>query len=172
MFGTAFLSHELGEDLSIPHTAALLVGGRDAVVYVEEEPLLYAGREVVLGPRAGGYYPVVSGLEEGEKVVTRGNFKLDAALQIRGRPAMMRLMGEKKEPASVVDPHMHHSHVQTVCPVMGGEVDPELYADINGYRVYVCCPGCIPELEGSPEKYLEKMREEGVEIETLNSHNH
>ena len=49
----------------------------------------FEGREVVLGPRAGDYYIVRHGLAEGERVVTNGNFKIDAELQIQAKPAMM-----------------------------------------------------------------------------------
>ena len=77
--------------LVIPASAPLLTGRR-AVVYVrqpgEGDPV-FTGREVVLGPRAGDYYLVFSGLSEGELVVTRGNFKIDSALQIQAAPSMM-----------------------------------------------------------------------------------
>ena len=49
----------------------------------------FEGREIVLGPRAGNYYLVRHGLREGQRVVTNGNFKLDAELQIRAQPSMM-----------------------------------------------------------------------------------
>ena len=42
-----------------------------------------------LGPRLGQVYPVVAGLAEGDRVVTRGAFALDADLQIRGGKSMM-----------------------------------------------------------------------------------
>jgi Cu(I)/Ag(I) efflux system membrane fusion protein len=77
--------------LVIPASAPLLTGRR-AVVYVrgpgEGDPV-FTGREVVLGPRAGDDYLVFSGLSEGELVVTRGNFKIDSALQIQASPSMM-----------------------------------------------------------------------------------
>jgi len=77
--------------LVIPVTAALRTGTR-AVVYVQvpdaDQPT-YEGREIVLGPRAGDYYLVQTGLREGEHVVVRGNFKIDSALQILAKPAMM-----------------------------------------------------------------------------------
>jgi len=77
--------------LVIPVSAALLTGTR-AIVYVEiptaKEPT-FEGREIVLGPRAGAYYLVRSGLKEGDLVVTNGNFKLDSALQISAKPSMM-----------------------------------------------------------------------------------
>ncbi len=84
--------------LVIPATAALRTGTR-AVVYVKEpdanEPTFW-GREVTLGPRAGDHYLVRDGLAEGELVVVRGNFKLDAELQIQAKPSMMSMRPEIK----------------------------------------------------------------------------
>lgn len=76
--------------LVIP-TSAPLVTGKRAVVYVAvpDQEHTYEGREVELGPRAGDFYLVRAGLEEGEQVVTQGAFKLDAELQIRAKPSMM-----------------------------------------------------------------------------------
>lgn len=84
-------SQDSAPPLVIPASAVLLTGRR-AVVYVElarEPEPLYEGREVVLGPRAGDFYLVQSGLREGELVVTSGNFKIDSALQIQAKPSMM-----------------------------------------------------------------------------------
>ncbi|RMD51806.1 MAG: efflux RND transporter periplasmic adaptor subunit [Nitrospirae bacterium] len=80
--------------LVIPASAPLITGKR-AVVYVElpEMEGAYVGREVVLGPRLGDYYEVVSGLKEGEKVVVNGNFKIDSAVQILAKPSMMNPKG-------------------------------------------------------------------------------
>jgi Cu(I)/Ag(I) efflux system membrane fusion protein len=82
---------DIAKPLVIPVSAALLTGTR-AIVYIQvpnaEEPT-YEGREIVLGPRAGDYYLVKAGLEEGQLVVTNGNFKLDSALQISAKPSMM-----------------------------------------------------------------------------------
>ena len=54
---------------------------------------------------------------------------------------------------------------QANCPVMGGPVNPKLYVDANGYRIYVCCGGCIAAVKADPAKYIEKMKAEGVELE-------
>lgn len=79
------------EPLVIPVSAALVTGTR-AIVYVQvpdvEKPT-FEGREIVLGPRAGDYYLVRSGLEEGELVVVNGSFKIDSSLQIMAKPSMM-----------------------------------------------------------------------------------
>lgn len=77
--------------LVVPATAVLRTGTR-AIVYVQlpdtEEPI-FEGREVVLGPRAGDYYIIRSNLQEGDIVVTNGNFKIDSALQLSAKPSMM-----------------------------------------------------------------------------------
>jgi len=81
--------------LVIPDTAPLVTGKR-AVVYVKKPDAqipTFEGREVVLGPRAGRYYLVASGLQEGEQVVTNGGFKIDSALQIQAKPSMMNPPG-------------------------------------------------------------------------------
>lgn len=79
--------------LAVPQTAVLLTGRR-AVVYVEkagaDDELAYEGRVVELGPRAGDWYVVKSGLSAGERVATRGAFQIDSALQIQARPSMMQ----------------------------------------------------------------------------------
>jgi Cu(I)/Ag(I) efflux system membrane fusion protein len=85
--------------LGIPASAPLITGKR-SVVYVEVPAAgrpSYELREVVLGPRAGEKYVVYEGLKEGERVVTRGNFKIDSAMQILGRPSMMSPPGETPE---------------------------------------------------------------------------
>ena len=78
--------------LVIPSSAPLITGNR-AVVYIEKSPGKYEGREIELGPRAGDYYLVRSGLDEGERVVVRGNFKIDSAVQILAKPSMMNPEG-------------------------------------------------------------------------------
>jgi len=84
--------------LVIPATAPLITGKR-AVVYVrlpDPNKPSFEGREVVLGPRAGDYYLVEQGLAEGDIVVTKGNFKIDSALQIQAKPSMMNPEGTEK----------------------------------------------------------------------------
>lgn len=79
--------------LVIPATAPLFTGRR-SVVYVEIEDAkgpTYEARVVTLGPRMGDLYPVLAGLDEGERVVIHGAFAIDADLQIRGGDSMMNL---------------------------------------------------------------------------------
>lgn len=73
--------------LSVPQGAVLDSGTR-RLVYVERSRGLFEAREVVLGPRAGGFFPVLEGLAEGELVVTRGGFLIDSQFQITGHPSL------------------------------------------------------------------------------------
>ena len=54
---------------------------------------------------------------------------------------------------------------QTKCPVLGGDINKEVYADYKGKRIYFCCSGCDTEFKKDPEKYMKKMQEEGVTLE-------
>ncbi|HEQ98930.1 MAG TPA: YHS domain-containing protein [candidate division Zixibacteria bacterium] len=56
---------------------------------------------------------------------------------------------------------------QTICPVMGGKIDKEVYTDIQGQRVYHCCPGCSGALVADPDKYFKKAAAEGVLFENI-----
>lgn len=83
-------SDSLEAPLLVPASVPLLTGKR-AIVYVAMSGKAgrYEGREVELGPRAGDYYIVRSGLRAGERVVVHGAFKIDSALQIKAQPSMM-----------------------------------------------------------------------------------
>lgn len=104
MLASATLSTEQTEALLIPVSAVLLTGER-ALVYVklDDERPTYAGREVTLGRRFGDHYEVLAGLNEHELVVSKGAFRLDSELQIRGLPSMM-------SPGGGADPHAGHRH--------------------------------------------------------------
>jgi YHS domain-containing protein len=56
---------------------------------------------------------------------------------------------------------------QTHCPVMGGKIDSTVYTDIQGQRVYHCCPMCSGELKKNPDKYFKKASEEGILFENI-----
>lgn len=85
-----------GEQLSlaVPVTAVLDSGVRK-LVYVETAKGQFSPVEIVTGPRAGSFYPVLSGLNVGDRVATRGNFLLDSQSQISGLPSLFYKDHEK-----------------------------------------------------------------------------
>lgn len=68
--------------LTIPESAVIDTGTRK-IVFVEAEPGVFEGREVVLGPASGDLYPVLEGLSIGDKVATAGSFLLDAETRLK-----------------------------------------------------------------------------------------
>jgi Cu(I)/Ag(I) efflux system membrane fusion protein len=79
--------------LAVPTTAVLDSGIRK-IVYVERAPGEYVPAELELGSRAGDFYPVLSGLKEGDRVAVRGNFLLDSQFQISGLPSLFYEHGQ------------------------------------------------------------------------------
>jgi Cu(I)/Ag(I) efflux system membrane fusion protein len=75
-----------GQVVSVPEAAVIDTGTRK-VVYVEVEPGVYDGREVVLGKRIRGRFPVLEGLAPGERVAAAGAFLIDAESRLNPAPA-------------------------------------------------------------------------------------
>ncbi len=112
------------EPLVIPRTAALLTGKR-AVVYVkvpDTEKPTYEVREVALGPRAGDFYIINSGLDEGEDVVVNGAFRIDSAMQIAAKPSMMSPGGGGGGTG-----HQHGGHVAGMAMPESASIVPESF---------------------------------------------
>ena len=155
------------KDLLIPRTAALWTGKR-AVVYVKipDRPRpTFRYREIVLGPSAGEWYVVKEGLQEGEEIAVNGVFKIDAASQLAGKSSMMNPVGTE---TSTENSREQDTLIpQKNCPVMGGEINKELYVDYMGKRIYFCCTGCPETFKKEPEKYLKKLKEMGQKAETI-----
>ncbi|MBN1866885.1 efflux RND transporter periplasmic adaptor subunit [Candidatus Sumerlaeota bacterium] len=116
--------------LVIPASAPLITGKR-AVVYVAaaKREGVFEGREIDLGLRAGEFYIVNGGLAEGESVVTKGNFKIDSAMQIQAKPSMMSPEGAAPSPS-------HHGEMPASASAPGGE--PEETLEVPGaFRVQI-----------------------------------
>jgi len=54
---------------------------------------------------------------------------------------------------------------QTVCPVMNQPINPKLYVDAEGKRIYVCCKGCIAAVKADPAKHIAALEAAGVTLE-------
>ena len=54
---------------------------------------------------------------------------------------------------------------QTLCPVLGGNIDKKVFIDYQGKRIYFCCSGCPAEFSKDPEKYLKKIEAQGITLE-------
>ena len=96
--------------LSVP-LSAILDSGIRQLAYVERQRGEFSAVEVKVGPRAGDFYPVISGLSEGDRVAARGNFLLDSQFQIRGLPSLFNPEGQTMAPG-----HQHGVPAATPAP--------------------------------------------------------
>jgi Cu(I)/Ag(I) efflux system membrane fusion protein len=94
MYASATVNASLkqySDKILIPATAVLWTGKR-SIVYVKRSGSATATfelREVELGPSLGDSYVIMSGIAEGEEIVTGGVFSIDASMQLEGKRSMM-----------------------------------------------------------------------------------
>jgi len=84
------------EVIAIPSSAVLWTGKR-SVVYLKAtiNESVFEIREITLGNKNGSTYEVLSGLKNGDEIVTNGTFTIDAAAQLQGKKSMMNKKGGK-----------------------------------------------------------------------------
>ncbi|MHB8861720.1 MAG: efflux RND transporter periplasmic adaptor subunit, partial [Pirellulaceae bacterium] len=166
--------------LAVPADAVLTTGQRQ-LVYVEKEPGRYLLVEPKLGPRAGDYYPVLSGLSEGDRVVTRGNFLLDSQYQITGRTSLLYPGGSTGEfagpdPTTGFTPKEQSNldqlpvgdrelaAAQKICPITGarlGSMGKPYKMDVEGRPLFLCCKGCEGQVKADPAAAWKKLESSG-----------
>jgi membrane fusion protein, copper/silver efflux system len=159
---------ERGLVLAVPESAVVDTGARK-VVYREYMPGTFDGVEVMLGRRSGEYYPVLRGLEFGDRVVTAGALLIDAETRLnpsiaasyfgaeRGSGAQAAV--DKAGPSRTDDKELIER--QKVCPVTGeplGSMGSPVRVTVAGKTVFLCCQACEPALKKNPEKYLAKLK--------------
>jgi hypothetical protein len=169
-----------GQVLAVPQSAVVDAGSRK-VVFVETMSGMFDGVEVVLGPRCGDEYPVVRGLEAGQKVAIAGAFLLDAETRLNpslaagyfGATGTQRAPiptqaaatnGNLDEPAAAIRRLAPEDRAlaerQKVCPVTGmplGSMGTPRRLVVSGRVVLLCCSGCESKLLREPAKYLAKL---------------
>lgn len=94
MYANALIDAPLKQynnEVVIPKSAILWTGKR-SIVYVKQpdtEIPAFMLREVELGPSLGDAYVVLSGISDGDEIVTNGAFTIDASAQLAGKRSMM-----------------------------------------------------------------------------------
>ena len=82
MYADVEIRMPIGRRLMVPESAVLPTGVRN-VVFVDHGEGRMEVRTVELGTRVGDRYEVLAGLEEGERIVTSGNFLIDAESRLQ-----------------------------------------------------------------------------------------
>ena len=157
-----------GEVLVVP-SSAVIDTGKLRLVYVETMPGMFDGVVVELGNQEGGYYPVLSGLEPGQRVATAGAFLLDAETQLNpslaagyfgagstatAGTAPSILAGGSRETSLSPDllatlglapDDLHLARKQKICPITRmplGSMGAPIRIDVQGEPVFLCCEAC------------------------------
>ena len=138
MFVTAMLQPSMATNqLAIPRTAVVRGGMKD-IVYVAKGNGVFEGREVKLGAAGQDYYAVLSGLKEGESVVTQGNFLLDSQSRLTG--GLTGLFGGSKEFERTQEPAKPSDASRQYKVTFRTEPDPPKGAAENTFHITVHDP--------------------------------
>jgi len=98
MFADVHLRARLREKAVLVPESAVLRSGERNTVFVAREGGFFDPREVKLGLRShDGFYEVLSGLAEGERIVVSGQFMLDSESQLR--EAIQKMIKGEASPA-------------------------------------------------------------------------
>ncbi len=101
MFASVHIISQLDPSVLLVPDMAVLRSGEKNTVFVALENGKFEPRTVVLGPQAeNDTYQVISGLKDGERIVTSGQFMLDSESQLREAIQKMR---EPREAAPVTE---------------------------------------------------------------------
>jgi hypothetical protein len=172
--------------LAVPESAVVDTGA-EKVVYVERGPGMFDGVAVVLGPRCGGFYPVLRGLEAGQRVAAAGAFLIDAETRLNPAAASMYFggsaaPGDSRTTAAVARPADSAEEAkiraalaeldpedralaaaQRFCPVRPksrlGQMGKPFKLMIQGRPVFLCCDGCEDKARAHPDKTLARVEE-------------
>jgi Cu(I)/Ag(I) efflux system membrane fusion protein len=89
MYADVFLKTEMGEGLVLPDSAVIDAGDRQ-IVFLERDAGLFEPREVRLGTKTPDGFQVLSGLTEGDRVVTSANFLIDSESSLKAALAALK----------------------------------------------------------------------------------
>jgi YHS domain-containing protein len=54
--------------------------------------------------------------------------------------------------------------VNTICPVSGEDIDGNIFSTYEGKTYALCCKSCLKKFEKDPEKYIERLSEDGKSL--------
>ena len=155
--------------------SAVVNHGSLAIVYLERMPGMFDGIPVTLGPRDGDSYPVLEGLQPGQRVAAAGAFLIDAesrlnpnlATQYFGANAQTsasrvpvlskRSSNSKTSPMPLSKEDQDLVEQQRICPVTEaplGSMGQPTSIVVQGRKVFLCCRGCESAVLKDPGKYL------------------
>ncbi|MDA8122852.1 MAG: efflux RND transporter periplasmic adaptor subunit [Deltaproteobacteria bacterium] len=107
-----------GKELAVPDSAVLVTGER-AMAWVEVMRNTFEPRMVKVGHKSNGYYEILSGLKEGDTVVTSAGFLIDSESQLK---------------SGFSDPHAGHGGAESPpAPTKGNASPASVPGDHSGH---------------------------------------
>jgi len=184
--GAGLLARD-GKILAVPETAVIDTGARK-LVYRQALPDTFDGVAVELGPKLSAadgatFYPVLSGLAEGDTVVTAGSFLIDAETRLNPALGSTFIGGSSGgKTASAVRPTTPDdketkvaaalaklppadrklAEAQAWCPVQRdklGAMGVPVKVKAGDRTLFVCCEACRAEAEANPAAMFERVDE-------------
>ncbi len=147
MFADVLISTDPGGDvLLIPSEAVIRTGTRNVVITSLGEGK-FLPKEVTLGPEGEDMFQVISGLDEGETVVTSGQFLIDS--ESRLKEAINKMIDAKKKTPAHDMEDMHKADISMTKEqksMMSELID--IYMAIHGALVSESAPGVAEEAAG------------------------
>lgn len=178
-----------GKILAVPEPSVIDTG-KQKLVYRQTLPDTFDGVAVELGAKLSAadgstYYPVLSGLTEGDRVASAGSFLIDAETRLnpalgstfiagssggKGSAAVLRpTTPEDKDVKAVAGLRLlppderKVAEAQVWCPVqrdrLGVMGKPVKVKTPDGRPLYVCCETCRPAAEANPAEMFDTVEE-------------
>lgn len=179
-----------GQVWALPESSVIDTGSQK-IVYRETLPGVYEGVQVVIGPKMIGpdnviFYPLVSGLDVGERVVTAGSFLVDAETRLNpsagsiyfggsgggtksgGSVTTVRPSTPENEDAKLqaalkkLSPDDRRlAEQQKFCPILDnsrlGSMGVPVKLILDGQPVFLCCPACESAAKDDVPATLQKV---------------
>ena len=82
MFVNVTIEIDLGEGLAVPEEAVFDTGTKK-IVFLDKGQGVFEPRDVVLSAKVDNFYELKSGLQEGDNIVTSGNFLIDSESRLK-----------------------------------------------------------------------------------------
>ena len=179
---------ERGEVLAVPE-GSIIDTGRQKIVYRQVLPGEFEGVLVQLGPRMAGpndvtFFPLLSGLESGELIVTSGSFLVDAETRLNPAAGSIYIGGSSggsSTPSKNVRPSTPEdtdakidlalaklspddrklAASQKFCPILTesrlGSMGVPIKVLVKDQPVFVCCGGCSKQAAKEADATLKKV---------------
>lgn len=187
--GRPFPARE-GRVLAVPEDAVVYTGSQK-VVFRQEGETVFDAVQVELGPLCVGpdgntFYPVLKGLNEGDRVVSVGSYLLDAETRVSAAAGSIYYGGggasSKSGPVGLAEmrpttpedqdlkvkanlaklstPDRRLAEAQKICPIQKsplGSMGPLVKVLLKGQPVFLCCKGCEDEARENPDRTLAEV---------------